>query len=154
MTRGCPTGFPEELLSGRLDGELTQAEDQRVRVHLEDCPSCRRLYLELQTLREAAVSTEFSVPDRVSDLDPDLGAEEKPLTPASRVLRWLGWALLVVYALTIPALWLGRWVTFHEDLFVWVLLVSALGGFGLLLASLVLDRIRSAKTDRYRRVKK
>lgn len=146
----CPTGFPEELLSGRLDGELTQAEDQRVRLHLEDCPPCHRLYTELRTMREAAVSTEFPVPDRVEDLS----AEERPLTPASRVLRRVGWALLAVYALTIPVLWFGKSLTLHEDVMVWVLLGSSLGGFGLLLLSVLLDRIRSAKTDRYRRVKK
>ena len=35
-------GFDEALISGYLDGELTQGDAQRVRVHLEDCAVCQR----------------------------------------------------------------------------------------------------------------
>ena len=36
----CISRFNEYL--HYLDGELTQADSQRVRVHLEDCEECRR----------------------------------------------------------------------------------------------------------------
>ena len=39
-----------DLLSAFLDGELTTQEEKQVREHLEQCPECRALYEQLQTL--------------------------------------------------------------------------------------------------------
>ena len=41
MPEPCGRTFDGALLSGFLDGALTQADEQRVRVHLEDCETCR-----------------------------------------------------------------------------------------------------------------
>ena len=58
----CGRRFPEELLSGYLDRALTQGEEQRVRVHVEDCAACRTLLDELAALRETAMTTRFQIP--------------------------------------------------------------------------------------------
>lgn len=39
-----------DLLSAFLDGELTAIEQKQVQEHLEQCPECRALYEQLQTL--------------------------------------------------------------------------------------------------------
>ena len=51
MTDRCPRAFDETLISGHLDGELTQSAEQKVRLHLEDCGFCSRLYDELEAMR-------------------------------------------------------------------------------------------------------
>ena len=62
MTQACRTGFDETLLSGYVDSELTQADQQRVRLHLEECRVCRSLMEDLLKMRQAAMSTPFPIP--------------------------------------------------------------------------------------------
>lgn len=144
---GCPRGFPEELLSGRLDGELTQQEDQRVRLHLEDCAACRRTYEELLELREASMTTPFSTP-------PDSQWDERPRSPGSGLLRGAGWALLIVWLVALAAFGLWQWLTHPATLWERFLVFAGASGVVLLFLSVLLDRLRDAKTDRYREVEK
>ncbi|MDR3277673.1 MAG: zf-HC2 domain-containing protein [Oscillospiraceae bacterium] len=52
----------EELISGQLDGELTESERRELEAHLRDCPACRALsdtYLEISSaLEEDAIVPE------------------------------------------------------------------------------------------------
>lgn len=139
--------FDEALLSGYLDGELTQAEEQRVRVYLEDHPDARRLLEEMRAMREASRSTEFEVPQ-------DVQWDEAPRGPGSRISRGLGWVLVVVWIATVTAYGLWQLFTSPEGLFEKLLAVGAIAGFALLFVSILLDRLRDLKTDRYRRVRK
>ena len=41
----------DEMLSGYLDGELTQGDRQRVQLHLESCAKCRTAFDEMAELR-------------------------------------------------------------------------------------------------------
>ena len=41
-----------EMLSGYVDGELTQASQQRVRVHVETCENCKETLADLTAIRE------------------------------------------------------------------------------------------------------
>ena len=41
-----------EFLSGFIDGELTQQDAQRVRLHCESCRECGEQLAELRSLRE------------------------------------------------------------------------------------------------------
>lgn len=147
MTKRCPTSFDQSLISGYLDGELTQAADQRVRIHLEECAHCRELFEELQTMREAAMSTQFVEPS-------DDQWNERPRGTGSFISRSLGWALAIVWLVTVSgyALW-QLWIS-PEDLFEKLLVFGGLSAVGLLFLSVLLDRIRTAKTDRYREVEK
>ena len=62
MPEPCGRTFDEALLSGHLDGALVQGDEQRVRVHLEDCGTCRTLVEELAEVREATMSSTFNIP--------------------------------------------------------------------------------------------
>jgi len=52
-----------EQISALIDGELTQAEAERVLAHIGDCPSCRALYKDFQTMRRGFAALEAAVPD-------------------------------------------------------------------------------------------
>jgi anti-sigma factor RsiW len=136
-----------EMLSAFLDGELTQAESQRVRVHVEDCSDCQRALDELRALQETAQSIEFPSPERaeIDRLDQALSV---------RGPRLVGWSLILtagavwtVYAayrfLTQPVLDFGELVA-----------AGALIGFVLLLVSVLRQRLLEWPHDRYRRVKR
>ena len=147
MTDRCPTSFDESLISGHLDGELTQAAAQRVQLHLEECRHCRNVFAELQMMREAALSTRFVEPS-------DDQWDERPRGFSSRYSRSLGWLLIVLWLIIIAgyALW-AVWQS-PEGLFEKLLVFGGLAAFGLLFLSVLIDRITSARSDRYREVEK
>ena len=139
--------FDEALLSGYLDGELTQAEEQRVRIHLEDHPDARALLDEMQQTREATMTTRLEVPE-------DIQWDERPRGPLSLLTRRLGWWILVAWTVCVAAYGLWQFFTSPEHLVEKLVAATAVSGFGLLFASVLLDRVRDARTDRYRRVAK
>jgi anti-sigma factor RsiW len=140
-------GFDEALISGYLDGELTQGEEQRVRLHLEDCAECRGLADELRRLREATMATEFQVPD-------DTQWDETPRGGASGFLRNFGWLILVAWIVGMLGYGLWQVAIETEDLFEVVIIFGFWLGLGLVFLSVLIDRLKTRKTDRYRRVKK
>src|SRR5688572_11990897 len=100
MPERCARTFDEALLSGYMDGVLTQADEQRVRVHVEYCAACRRQVEEMQQLREVTMSSRFNVPA-------DDQWSEAPRGTASRLAFGLGWTFLIVWASSVGgyALW-------------------------------------------------
>lgn len=147
MSAPCGRRFDEELLSGYLDGALTQGDQQRVALHLEGCPQCRAELAELASLRTAARDTAFAVP-----ADDDWG--ELPRTSGSRALWLGGWTLLGVWLAVV--LGCGLVELMRSTVPVWerVAVAGAVAGFGLLLLSVLLDRLHTLRHDRYRRVHK
>ena len=49
----------ETLLSGYLDGELTQSDRQRVEVLMEDCEDCAKTFEEMKKLRGEISGIEY-----------------------------------------------------------------------------------------------
>jgi len=147
MTPTCPERFDQTLLSGHLDGELTQGDEQRVRIHLEDCAVCRTIYEELEQLREATMTTQLDEPR-------DLQWDEHPRGLFSSLSRGFGWLILMVWAAGTAGYGLWQLATGPEDVVGKLIVFSGLFGVGLLFTSILIDRMRTAKTDRYREVKK
>jgi anti-sigma factor RsiW len=147
MAEQSPHKFDETLISGYLDGELTQGDAQRVRLHLEDCETCRRLAGELGQLREVTMSTEFKVPD-------DSQWDETPSGGLSAVFRNFGWMILLAWFAGITGFALWQVATESENLWETLIGFSMFLGFGLVFLSVLLDRLKARKTDRYLGVKK
>lgn len=147
MSKKCARNFDEQLLSGYLDRELTQADEQRVRLHLEECGSCSFALEEMTTIREATMTTNFQAVD-------DEQWQEEPRSPISRWMRRLGWFLTGGWLLGLGILATKEFVQAPEAWYVKAIPVVLGAGILLLLASVALDRLRAAKTDRYRRVEK
>lgn len=140
-------GFDEALISGYLDGELTQGEEQRVQLHLEDCAECRSMTDELRRLKEATMATEFQVPE-------DTQWDETPRGAASGILRNFGW--LIALAWVVGTLGYGLWqtATGSAELFEVIIVFGFWLALGLVFLSVLIDRLKTLKTDRYRRVTK
>jgi anti-sigma factor RsiW len=147
MPERCPTSFDQALISGFMDNELTQAAEQRVRLHLEDCAHCRALHEELKTLREATMTTRFAQPA-------DSEWDERPRSTISRASRGLGWTLAVVWLVATICFGLWQMWIAPQSMFERLLVFGGISAFALLFVSVLLDRIRAAKSDRYREVDK
>lgn len=147
MTDHCPNAFEETQISGYLDGELTQAAQQKVRIHLEDCGSCRALLDELRVMREAAMSTEFSKPD-------DSQWNERPRSGSSLIARGVGWVFAAVWAITLLLYTVWHFWQGSANLVERFLVFGGLSAVALLFVSVLLDRISSARSDPYREVEK
>lgn len=135
------------LLSAFLDGELTQADSQRVRLHLEDCPECRAQLDQLAGLQRLTAAIAFPAPDDRLD---NLAARLSVRGP-----RRLGWIVLAVG--------LAAWIVYAVVLAIMNLrpptVAELLGGalvlgIVLLFLSVVRQRYLEYHTDRYRRVKR
>ena len=137
-----------QMLSAYLDGELVQADDQRVRIHLEDCADCREELRQLKTLQQAASTTRFARPTEV-----EMEQSEKRMSV--RAPRLAGWVLLLVGAI----LWVGygiyMFITNPVELTLGNLIAGAtVIGFALLFISVLQQRLLELPKDRYRGVKK
>ncbi|HEX4952785.1 MAG TPA: zf-HC2 domain-containing protein [Thermoanaerobaculia bacterium] len=142
-----PPLFDESLLSGYLDGELTQAESQRVRLHLETDPEARRIFDDLSRMRQAARGTRFRLPD-------DRQWDERPKHSGSRLARDAGWLLLAIWLVATTGFGLYHLAVSPEGLWLKLTIFAPLSGIALLFGSTVLDRLKTLPTDRYRRVEK
>ena len=137
----------ESMLSAYLDGELTQAEQQRVRIHLENSPEAQEKLRQLRALKKATSELAFRPPpdDRMDKLAQRLSVKAP---------RRIGWALFVVGAVA--------WAVYAGYLFVtadmYWLRKSIVGsiplGLLLLLASVARQRMLELPHDRYRGVKR
>ncbi|MDX1384987.1 MAG: hypothetical protein R3190_15140 [Thermoanaerobaculia bacterium] len=147
MSERPSDAFDETLLSGYLDGALTQQQTQRVRLQLERSEETRRLLAELRTMREATMTTQFEAPD-------DRQWQEVGRTALSRGMRGVGMPLLLAWALAMGA-W-GLWEIASDSETWWqrALLFGGVSALILLFASVAIDRLRDRRSDRYREVEK
>ncbi|MEM7583431.1 MAG: hypothetical protein AAF560_08635 [Acidobacteriota bacterium] len=145
MAQKCKCDFDEELISGYLDGALPQMQAQKVRLRLEDCSACRNLFNELSALREAAQTTRFVPP--ADDEWPEL-----PKTRPSRFSRSLGWVVMIAWLMVVSVFALWRFLTSAGDPLEVFLVLGLPGSILLLFLSVLSDRLRELKTDRYRGV--
>jgi anti-sigma factor RsiW len=147
MPEQCGRTFDEALLSGYLDGALVQGDEQRVRVHLEDCATCRILVEELTAMREATRTSTFEIPG-------DHEWSEAPRTEASRLARVLGWPLVIAWATLAGGYALWNLWTEAEFLPEQLVMAAGVSGVAMLLLGVLLDRLKAMRTDRYREVHK
>ena len=142
MAKKCTCPFDEEMISGYLDGALPQVQAQKVRLYVEDCEACRALLEELRTLRETAMSTRFNGP--ADDEWPEL-----PQTRPGRLSRTMGWVMILAWLVAITGLALWHFFTDAHSPLEILLMLGLPGGLLLLFISVLMDRLRDLKTDRY-----
>ena len=136
-----------EMLSGFIDGELTQQDRQRVQVHIEDCGQCRTDLEELEAMRRAIGRA------HLSDLAQDKWREtmDDTTVKASRGIGWLlvlGGALLAIGVAVIEIVTSASTMTLVEKLIVG----GVYGGMLLIFISVLRQRLIERKTDKYQDV--
>jgi len=147
MPERCTRTFDEALLSGYVDGVLTQADEQRVRVHVEDCAACRTQVVEMQQVREVTMSSRFNLPA-------DDQWSEAPRGAASRLAFGLGWTFLIVWASIVGGYALWQFWTSDEAIGAKLLAFAPGSAIVLLFLSVLIDRLKAMRNDPYRRVQK
>ena len=147
MSDPCTRTFGDELLTGYVDRSLTQSDDQRVRIHLEDCETCRRAVAELLALRELTMTSTFKVPD-------DGQWDETPKNRASWAALSLGWILIIAVVTVWAVVAYGMFLLSPAPLIVKLLSLGGVAGVALVFGSALIDRLSVLKTDRYRGVRK
>ena len=145
--RLTPGNHVEELLSGFIDGELTQQERQRVRLHCESCSECESNLAELRAMRKKVGAAQLS------DRDQDSWREAMNDT-ATRTARGLGWLLLIGGALLAVGVGLYEFVLSLPTLGTMekLIVIGIYGGLLLIFGSVVRQRLIERKTDKYKDV--
>ena len=135
-----------DLLSGYLDGELTQQQRQRVTVHCADCAQCRDDLAELRALRERIGGAQLSElgEDQWRENMNDSGVE---------LSRGIGWLLFLAGLMVAGAYFVFLQLTDSGmPLVIKFILVGVYGGLGVLLFSVLRHRLIERKTDKYKDV--
>lgn len=139
------THHVEELLSGYLDRELTQQENQRVQLHLQECEHCAGLLKDLRELqaRMATSSLGAAAPEwRETTND--------SLTENSRLL---GFTLLCLSGVLFVGYGVYQFFTGYSTGWFGKLIVGGLyAGLVVLLLSVLRQRLLERKKDRYNKV--
>ena len=140
--------FDEAMLSGYLDGELPQGDEQRVRLHLEHCAECGNVMNELHKLRETTMNTGFQVPE-------DTQWDETPRGAISRLLHRSGWLIAGLWVVGVVAYLVWQTATDSQSLQLEAMIgLALLLAFGLVILSALVDRLKIRKNDPYRKVQK
>jgi len=136
-----------ELLSGFIDGELTQQERQRVQLHCENCEACDSSLQELRAMREKMGHS------RLSGLGQDVWRETMNDT-AVKTSYGIGWLLLLGGAVLAGAVGMYEIMTEPSTLtLIEKLIVGGVyGGVLLLFISVLRQRLIERKTDKYKDV--
>jgi len=135
-----------ELLSGYIDGELTQQERQRVEIHCDDCEDCARDLKDIKELREAVGAT------KLSEFGEDTWRETMNDTSV-RASRGIGWLLLIGGGLVAAGIAVFSFLT--DPTIEWhmkVIIVAIYSGMALLFISVLRQRLIERKTDKYKDV--
>lgn len=135
------------LISAYLDGELTQADSQRMRIHIEDCPECGKTCSELRILKEKM--GQLSYPDPDVEMLNLLENEQ-----VSQLGQWSGWLLLLIPVIILMAFaayqMLGEPGT---PIIVRLLFAAFQLGMIILFITVLRQRLINYKKDKYRNVK-
>jgi len=134
------------LISGHLDGELRPEDRRDLDQHLAACEACRREFDEMQRLAAgtAAALIGDSPPDDVWDGFVD--------GVYNRIERRTGWLVLIVGAALLLAYGIYQFVTDDwAGALVKALIAAPVIGLAVLFVSVLRQRLRAARTDRYSR---
>jgi predicted anti-sigma-YlaC factor YlaD len=135
-----------DMISGYLDGELTQGDRQLVEVHLEQCKQCRNAYDEMARLSEAVGKLSFGEmpPEAWSKMMNDLTV---------RTSRGAGW-LLYVAGLVLVLGYAAYQFSIDDEIpaLIKTGVAGIVVGLSLLLVSVIRQRVIASKTDRYKDV--
>ena len=135
-----------ELLSGYIDGELTQQERQRVDIHCGNCERCNQEREDLSNLRKRVGDT------RLSQYGEDKWRESMNDSTV-RASRGIGWLLLIGGILAVSAIAVLGFLTEPGiDTREKIIVGAIYGGLAALFISVLRQRLIERKADKYKDV--
>jgi hypothetical protein len=140
-------GHVGDLLSGYIDNELTQQEQQRVRLHCDSCPDCSRQMTELREMRVRIGAA------TLSNRDHDFWREDMD-DMTVKATRGIGWLLLLGGAIIGAGVGVYEILSSPSSLSLLEKLVvgGVYGGLLLIFISVLRQRLVERKSDRYKDV--
>ena len=136
----------EEMLSGYIDGELTQQERQQVEIYCESNEEARNTLDELRRLRREIGQSDLDV------YGPDEWRENMKDSTVN-VTRGLGWLLLIGGLLVLGAVVLIEILFDSGGMTVEKLIIALVyGGLLALFISVLRQRLIERKSDKYKDV--
>lgn len=144
--RGIAGQHVGALLSGYIDGELTQQQRQLVNLHCDGCETCRVELARLKELRERIGNASLS------EVGEDKWRETMDDSTV-QITRGIGWLIFIIGLLAIAGIGLFTFI-FTNEMPVWtkLIMVGIYGGLALLLISVLRQRLIERKTDKYKDV--
>ena len=141
MTHECETMQP--LMSGYLDGELNADDRAALEAHLARCASCREEFERMKQLVSAASELRAEPPpEEVWDTFLD--------GVYNRIERRTGWVVLVIGIVVLAGLGIYEFIVDPwGPALLKVIVALPVIGLGVLLVSVLRQRLLVAKTDRY-----
>ena len=147
----------EALLSGYLDGELTQGDRQRVEIIMEDCENCAQTFEEMKKLRGEIGGIEY---EHMTEAERIKLSEDSVTKAGENIGQMLviGGLVLVygvgAYVLCVDIITdaeFGRTgdVDDKVPLFLRIGLPALIIGLGILFTTVLIQRIKTSKTDPY-----
>tara|TARA_B100000530_G_C15668265_1_gene373186 strand:- start:25 stop:477 length:453 start_codon:yes stop_codon:yes gene_type:complete len=146
----CNCEDMETLLSGYLDGELTQGDRQRVEIIMENCADCAQTFEDMKKLRGEIGGLEY---EHMTEAE-RLKAAKDPVTETGASLGQvlvIG-GFIIFYGSCIYLALKAMLADPDTPLFMKIGLPAIFLGFGILLTSVIIDRIKASKTDPYKDV--
>jgi len=138
----------EILLTGYIDGELKGSDLKKVEGHLAECPRCQKLVGDYQRLKEVTAKMKFKEP-------PQEIWDSYWQRVFQQITRGLGWVLFVVGAVAIAGFGVYEFATDPAVEALQKLIVFAIFvGLGLLLISVIWERVKASKADKYKEVER
>ena len=138
------------LLSGYLDGELTQGDRQRIEVIMEDCQNCAKTFEEMKKLRGEISGIEY---EHITEAERLKAAKD----PVAEIGASFGQILVIggfilFYGSCIYLALKEMLANPDTPMLIKIGLPAIFLGFGVLLTSVIIDRIKASKTDPYKDV--
>lgn len=141
-----PGDHVDELLSGYLDGELTQQQRQVVDIHMAECVECSQRFQELETVRQRLTGA------RLGNNNEDYWRENMN-DPVTKATEGIGWLLFAGALLILTGIGIYEFVINTEMKPIIKLLTGAVYlGLGILFLSVLRQRLIERKTDKYKDV--
>jgi hypothetical protein len=144
--RGIAGQHVGALLSGFVDGELTQQQRQFVSLHCDGCETCREELARLKEVRERVGKA------ALSEAGEDKWRETMDDSTV-QITRGIGWLIFIIGLLAIAGIGLIAFIYSNElSIGMKLIFVGIYGGLALLLISVLRQRLIERKTDKYKDV--
>lgn len=136
------------LIMGYIDDELSQAEKMKLEAHLKTCAACKQSLAEYKKLKEVSSTMRFKEPN-------DALWDKQWQRITNKLTRSISWLLIIVGIVIIVGFAIYQFIQNPGvEGIVRVGIFALFIGFFLLLISLILERIKEYKTDRYKEIDK